>query len=336
MQMNLNRRALRWARRRIGSGNVTAAAWSPDDDRAFRNLPAPSPASNYFLADNGTGNDGAELLNYPFVSSGERGRLEVNRNALLAVRRAAGDEAEILGAVDELLSLMDDQAGRAGDDKGIRRAYVTPASDRDEYRDRTEASQKAGELVFRTPAFELRADEGDDGPILTGYAAVFDQLSESMWWGYEKIEKGAFAASLKRGDDVLANLEHEGGLNVIGRRSNDTLDLEEDDVGLRVVIRPPDTNTGQDVVKLVRGGFLTQMSFAFIVRKQELDETGDDLIRTLREVDLYDVAIVAFPAYPGTSIESNSRPEGLRRDVFDRRLRILEASAGLTRRRVTA
>lgn len=328
----INRKALRWARRRISDGHVAVTTWPDPDVEIVADPEDLSRSSNYFL-DIDDQAEGVAGLSAGFVTRGEHGRLNVNRNALVGIRHRAmaENEGEILAAVEELLALADGRAGRDGDDQGRRRAYLTPVDDRDEYRDRAADSRDGGSLVFQSPAFELRAEEDDQGDKLTGYAAVFDQLSESMWWGKEKIAKGAFAASLKRGDDVIANVEHEGGLNVIGRRSNGTLDLEEDDVGLRVVIRPPDTNAGVDVVKLVRGEFLTQMSFAFIVRRQELDETEDELLRTLLDVDLFDVAVVAFPAYTGTSVDANSRPVGTRADAFDRRTRILEASVGLTR-----
>lgn len=158
----------------------------------------------------------------------------------------------------------------------------------------------------------LDADEAANSPgKLVGYAAVFDSLSEKIFGFYEKIAKGAFADSLKRGDDVRALVEHEGGLSTLGRTSAETLELKEDSHGLYATIFPPDTQAGRDVVKLVKRGDLTQMSFGFRVPKGGDDwidgKDGDADVRILTKVDLFDVSVVAIPAYSDTDVTVASR-----------------------------
>jgi hypothetical protein len=44
------------------------------------------------------------------------------------------------------------------------------------------------------------------------------------------------------------------------------------------------------------------MSFGFCTRKCEWDETVEPPKRTILDVDLYEVTITAFPAYPDTEV----------------------------------
>jgi phage head maturation protease len=48
------------------------------------------------------------------------------------------------------------------------------------------------------------------------------------------------------------------------------------------------------------------MSFGFITRKQEWDETVDPPHRTVLEADLYEITYTAFPAYPDTEVAMRS------------------------------
>ena len=49
------------------------------------------------------------------------------------------------------------------------------------------------------------------------------------------------------------------------------------------------------------------MSFGFFVRDEEWVEEDGILIRILRDVDLFDVSVVTYPAYPQTSAEARAR-----------------------------
>lgn len=172
-----------------------------------------------------------------------------------------------------------------------------------------------------------RADGQADLPTLTGYAALFNVLSEPIWDFRERIQPGAFRDSLKSGDDVRALVEHKGGLSSLGRTSSGTLSLAEDDKGLRVEIQPPDTQAGRDTVELVRRGDLTQMSFAFRTIDDEWHTEDDETVRVLQNVELFDVSVVSFPAYPDTSVAVRAAKEYTaalndvdRRELLKRRL----------------
>ena len=165
-----------------------------------------------------------------------------------------------------------------------------------------------------TPTIERRAFEmeelrveGNDGeaPRITGHAAVFDKLSQDLGGFREKIAPGAFRSSIK--GDVRALFNHNPDF-ILGRTKAGTLALEEDRKGLSVDITPPDTDMGRSVVEAVRRGDISQMSFGFRTIKDEwhTDQAGKT-VRTLHEVELFDVSPVPFAAYPQTDVSVAKR-----------------------------
>ncbi len=146
---------------------------------------------------------------------------------------------------------------------------------------------------------------------LVGYAAMFNSLSEDLGGFRETIEPGTFAKSLKRGDDVRAFIEHQGGLSTLGRTSNGTVRLKEDDKGLWTEIDLPDTTAARDIYELIRRADVSQMSFSFRTITDAWNTVDGEEIRTLKEVDLMDVSPVAMPAYPATGVDARSKGRGV-------------------------
>lgn len=148
---------------------------------------------------------------------------------------------------------------------------------------------------------EIRAaGSDDDGRTVVGYAAVFNSEADICGYWTEVVAPGAFERSLRE-NDVVALYSHDTG-RVIGRMSAKTLRIEEDNKGLKVEIDLPDTGDGRDLAVLIERGDVTGMSFGFCTRKQEWDETVDPPKRTILDVDLLEVTITAFPAYPDTEV----------------------------------
>lgn len=161
---------------------------------------------------------------------------------------------------------------------------------------------------------EMRA-EGDEGTVLDGYGALFDQWAQigpSSWGFMERIAPGAFTETIKE-DDIRSFFNHDGNY-VLGRNTTKTLTLSEDAKGLRTVIRPPDTAAARDVVTLIKRGDVSGMSFMFRVRKDQWDDPdGEDGMpkRTLLDVKLIEVGPVSLPAYPQTSIGARDKSSAL-------------------------
>jgi HK97 family phage prohead protease len=156
---------------------------------------------------------------------------------------------------------------------------------------------------------QLRAAVENDRPVLTGYAARFNSLSVPLDDGEgeyrERILPGAFSRSLAEGPDVVALAHHDERL-VLGRRSAETLKLVEDDHGLRVLLYPPDTTLGRDIVESVSRGDLASMSFGFLVDDEDYRNEDGMVIREVKQATVFEVSIVTWPAYESTSIKVRS------------------------------
>lgn len=150
-------------------------------------------------------------------------------------------------------------------------------------------------------AFELRADAPDENVAVAGYAAVFNERTSIGGYFDELIAPGAFDEALARGDDTVFLINHQD--LPLARTSSGTLRLSVDERGLRVEteLDPSDPDVARILPKMRRGD-LSKMSFAFRAVRDEWDKTGDTPLRTIHEVELYDVAIVTDPAYQGTEI----------------------------------
>jgi len=157
------------------------------------------------------------------------------------------------------------------------------------------------------PKLERRAYElqelrvvGDDGKTrIAGSAAVFNQLSEDLGGFREKIAPGAFKNSL--GGDVRALFNHDANF-ILGRTKSKTLRLNEDRNGLHFEIDPPDSDWARHVVAAIERGDVSGASFGFRARGDDWEEVDGEIVRTLLDVELFDVSPVVFPAYPQTDV----------------------------------
>ena len=151
---------------------------------------------------------------------------------------------------------------------------------------------------------ELRADGETLPRTLVGYAAVFDTwalIGSGKLRFRERIAQGAFAKTIRE-SDVRLLVNHEPA-PVLARTKNGTLQLSEDDVGLRVeAVLDAENPAVAAVIRQIQRGDVDQMSFAFDVIRDEWNTDADPPERTIREVRLWDVSVVTFPAYEETSV----------------------------------
>jgi len=169
--------------------------------------------------------------------------------------------------------------------------------------------------------FLFRA-EGEPGSpktiILSGYAAVFDEPTvlaandEKLGRITEVVRPGAFARAIREGQDVRCLVDHNPTL-LLGRTKAGTLNLIEDERGLKFEVTLPDTTTARDLHENIRLGNASQCSFAFSPApngeaKSTSQEGGTRVTHIeLTDVDLYDVSIVTYPAYAGTTVSIEAR-----------------------------
>jgi HK97 family phage prohead protease len=184
------------------------------------------------------------------------------------------------------------------------------------------------DLLCRDMPYELRANEGGEGDGLTleGYAAVFNSPTRiDSWEGTfdEEIAPGAFARSLRERTPVL-QFDH-GKHPFVGSIPIGAFEsIEEDERGLPVRARLHDNALVQPVRDAIRSKAIPGMSFRFSVDQDEWRDaagtllTGRDITRaleradrnnpdsipkrTLREVKLFELGPVVFPAYADTLV----------------------------------
>ena len=163
-------------------------------------------------------------------------------------------------------------------------------------------------------ARELRAVKGDAGKqYLEGRAASYNVLSSDLGWFQERIIPGAFTRAVKEKQDVRHLINHDPSL-ILGRTAAGTLELAEDDKGLMFRTLLPDTTYARDLAVSVERVDINECSFGFMPVNtawvEEKDPANDKnmlYIRELRDLDLYDISTVTYPAYPNTETELNSR-----------------------------
>jgi len=153
------------------------------------------------------------------------------------------------------------------------------------------------------PLSEFRVQRNEGEPLkFVGYAARFNSLSEDLGGFKEKIAAGAFVNTIQKAD-IRALFNHNSNY-VLGRTKSGTLNLEEDEKGLRIENIAPETTWANDLAASVERGDINQMSFGFRTLKDAWDDKGKMPIRTLEEVELIDVSIVTFPAYKNTRVQT--------------------------------
>ena len=171
-----------------------------------------------------------------------------------------------------------------------------------------------GKMETRMALLEPASENEENKQLVEGYAAVFNQRTliwESEWsgWKYmEVIDRNAFDGADM--SDTVFKYNHGDIAMVLARASNNTLTMQTDDKGLRISADIIDTNNGTDVYKLIKRGDLNKMSFAFTVKNERSESDRENKIytRTITAFDkIYDVAVVDFPAYDGTSIQARSK-----------------------------
>ena len=156
---------------------------------------------------------------------------------------------------------------------------------------------------------------------IRGHAALFDSLSENLGGFREKIQRGAFSASLESQDIVF--LSHHDSAQPMARVSAGNLDIREDQTGLFFESELPSTGGGKDLHRLIETRVLTSMSFGFNIERPEDEvwEEGPDglLIRTLRRIKLLEISVVLWPAYRMTSVTAGDTIRAARRAASPKR-----------------
>lgn len=180
-------------------------------------------------------------------------------------------------------------------------------------------------------SIEVRAT--DDQYSFVGYATTFDspyflyQIDDI--YVYEQISSKAFENCDM--SDVIMQYNHEG--HVYARMSNNTLELEFDDHGIKCQGNLKGTTIGRQLQEELDGGYTTKMSWGFsivpdtdTVELMKEDEDGNRYyLRTINQVSkIWDVSAVSLPANEQTEISGQRTLEGAIKELETERMERLE------------
>lgn len=151
----------------------------------------------------------------------------------------------------------------------------------------------------------IRLKAGPDAGLADGqfeaYASVFGNVDS---YG-DVVQPGAFAETLKEWKDSGAVIPVLFGHNMSDPEYNigHVIEAVEDEKGLRVTAQLDlDSPKGAATYRLLKGKRISQMSFAYDVRKGSLGKLDGDDVYELHDLKLYEVSVVPIGANQETEI----------------------------------
>lgn len=167
-------------------------------------------------------------------------------------------------------------------------------------------------LEQRSYNFEVRAEESDQGNIITGRPIVYNSRTDLGWFD-EIIESGA----LNNTDltDVRFLVNHDTSKIPLARsrrnNGNSTMQLttDNDGLGIRVTLDTENNSEARSLYSAVQRGDISGMSFMFGIRDEEWEDLDSDHpTRHIRDIStVVEVSAVTFPAYESTEINARSK-----------------------------
>lgn len=168
------------------------------------------------------------------------------------------------------------------------------------------------ELERRSYSFDVRAEQGETGSIITGRPIVYDSMTDLGWFN-EIIERGALnKTDLK---DVRFLVNHDISRIPLARsrrnNANSTMQLTVDDDGMsiRVLLDTENNAEAKSLYSAVERGDISGMSFMFSINGEEWEDLeSDHPTRRIKEIgSVVEVSAVTFPAYESTEIYARSK-----------------------------
>ncbi len=170
----------------------------------------------------------------------------------------------------------------------------------------------------RIDAAEMETRREENGEmVVEGYATTFNMpyrlMGDDKVTVNEQVDRDAFRETDM--SDVIMQYDHEG--RVFARIANGTLQLEEDDHGLKIRANLGGTEIGRQLFEEIAGGYTNKMSFGFTVTGEKKERSKDaeghvTILRTITKIGkLYDVSAVSLPANDATEISSRTISDGL-------------------------
>lgn len=168
------------------------------------------------------------------------------------------------------------------------------------------------ELEKRSYSFEIRAEETEQGNIITGRPIVYNSRTNLGWFD-EIIEPGALNNTDLTDVRFLVNHDISKIPLARSRRNNGNstmqLSVDNDGLGIRVTLDTENNSEARALYSAVQRGDISGMSFMFGINGEEWEDLeSDHPTRHIRDISsVVEVSAVTFPAYASTEINARSK-----------------------------
>lgn len=167
---------------------------------------------------------------------------------------------------------------------------------------------------------EIRQDDNEEYPTVSGYALVFNKQTDMGYFIEEIDSKSLDGADMS---DVVALFNHDENMPLARTGSVNNLILTIDNVGLRYEFKAMNDD-GEKVAENIKLGIIRGSSFAFVTKSAEWTDNIDNNGKSLRKITaiekVYDVSPVINPAYSDTSVFARCMPK--KSEVIKRKSKI--------------
>lgn len=171
-------------------------------------------------------------------------------------------------------------------------------------------------MEFRIKDCQLQADESGSLKV-GGYINVTERESEMLYnkkngkWFKEIMKKGVFKRAIERASQNIPLLFEHDWSKQLASLEEGTLELREDNIGLRFDAVIKDGS----IYEQVRAGIINSCSFGFRVLAEEVESINTRLEkRFVSAIELLEVSLVKNPAYVGSLCETRSYEEELKEE----------------------
>ena len=159
---------------------------------------------------------------------------------------------------------------------------------------------------------DIKLDYNSEQRKLGGYINVVERASETLYskqrgkWFKETIKAGTFTRALQKNNSIPILLKHDWDRQ-IAHTADGTLELREDAIGLRF-----DAIVDEDTFNEIQQRNITSCSFGMKVNEQEFEPVNPKMEkRYISNIDLFEVSLVANPAYVGSLVEQRNMEKAL-------------------------
>jgi len=171
---------------------------------------------------------------------------------------------------------------------------------------------------------EVRSLSTDSTSLrIGGYAAQFNKEATGLSFR-EVIAPGAFTRTLDSGEPVYLLVNHDTDSLPLASTQSGTMALRQDETGLYMEADlDPNNPRAQELASAVSRGDVSKMSFAFTIAPD--GDTRENGLRTLQDLNLFEVSVVTWPAYDATTIGMRTASaEDAEQEALELRKRMLE------------